>query len=1259
MSFVHLHNHSHYSLLDGLTKFDEMIGYALEQGSPAVALTDHGTMYGVIEFYQKAKKAGLKPIIGVEAYLAPSSRHEKNTREDARSRHLVLLAKNKTGYQNLIKLVSIAHLEGFYYKPRIDWELLEAHHEGVIALSACLAGEIPRLLSADKFEEARDKALEYDKLFGRGNFYLEIQDHPELEGQAKVNKFLIKLSKETGIPLVATNDTHYFKKEDDIAQDILLCLQNKKKITDTDRMKMIGHGDYSMRSNAEMIAAFKDVPEAIANTLKIAEACDLEIELGNIQLPHFEVPDGFNGDSYLRKLCEDGLEKRYGLIKDGNSFISKNNEISLTHGINLKKILERLDYELSVVAKMGWPSYFLIVADFVNWAKERKIVVGPGRGSAAGSLVCYLTGITNLDPLQYDLLFERFLNPDRISMPDIDLDFADARRAEVIDYVSEKYGYDHVAQIITFGTMAARAAVRDVGRVLDAPYDYCDKISKSIPMFTKLDEALRTVPEVKALYQEPEAKKIIDYARRLEGVARHSSTHACGVLITKEPLTNYVPIQHASSSDKTIISQYSLHPVEDLGLLKMDFLGLKNLTIIESTLKIIKNTRNKEIDIDLIPLNDNEAYELFRKGETTGVFQFESSGMKRYLRELKPTEFEDIIAMVALYRPGPMEWIPDYISGKNGKKKVVYLHEKLQPILAKTYGVAIYQEQVMQIARALAGFSPGEADVLRKAMGKKIPALLAEQKEKFIDGCVKNGIYKELAEKVFSFIEPFAGYGFNRSHAACYAMIGYQTAYLKAHYPAEFMAALLTSDQGDTDRVAIEIEECRNMNIKITPPDINESFGTFTVVSSGTKDNKPIADNEKINTIRFGLRAVKNVGEHIVEEIIKERKANGPYRDIFDLLERVTNRDLNKKSMESLIKCGAFDSLGDRATFLLSLEKLLNYNKEVARDKDSNQASLFADSLTIDLPKITLSQASPIDQNEILSWEKELLGLYVSEHPYNIFRPYLEGYAVSVTRLKGRRGDNSIVSAGVISTIKKILTKKGEIMLFVKVEDSLMSVEFLVFPRTYKETESVWIPGQAVIVSGTISEKDLEVKFLVDKAMALDYASPGESVDAFKKMMFNSPPAKKRFSSYGNNGSTVNGSDGSWGAKKVVNNSKSLVPNGGNFRAVVTKINQDKQASNPESKENVQEIKKDDAEFNNVADVNDILQIIIKKDLSSADSENLKNIFLAFPGETLVYLMLVVEGKYRVVKTSFRVKNSEELIVKLEEFLVDKFEVLD
>ena len=853
MSFVHLHNHSHYSLLDGLTKLDEMINFAKEQGSPAVALTDHGSMYGAIEFYQKAKKAGIKPIIGVETYLAPNSRFDKNTREDGRGYHLLLLAKNEIGYKNLIKLVSAAHTEGFYYKPRVDWEILEKYHEGLIASTACLAGEIPRLITGDKITEAKKRIKEYNNLFGQDNFYLELMDHPELEDMAKVNAQLLEFSKELNVPVVATNDIHYFKKEDAEAQDILLCLQNKKKITDTDRMTMIGYGDYSMRSNADMIAAFKDTPEAIANTLKIAEMCNLEIELGNIQLPYFEVPEGYDGDSYLRELCEKGILKRYpGAIEE-----------------ELKPVRERLDYELSVITKMGWPAYFLIVADFVNWSRENKIVVGPGRGSAAGSIVCYLTGITSLDPLKYDLLFERFLNPERISMPDIDMDFADVRRGDVIDYVARKYGRDHVAQIITFGTMAARMAVRDVGRVLDEPYDFCDKISKSIPMFTSLDEALKTVPEVKEMYSnDPAAKRVLDYALRLEGVARHSSTHACGVLITNKPLTDYVPIQYASSSDKSIISQYSLHPVEDLGLLKMDFLGLKNLTIIESALKIIKNTRGLDIDIDKIPLDDSAAYKLFQDGETTGVFQFESSGMKRYLRELKPTVFEDIIAMVALYRPGPMEWIPDYIAGKHKTKKVAYLHPKLAPILEKTYGVAIYQEQVMQIARNLAGFTMGQADVLRKAMGKKIASLLAEQKEKFIEGCVKNGVYKELGEKVFSFIEPFAGYGFNRSHAACYAMIGYQTAYLKAHWPVEFMAALLTSDYGDSDRIAIEIEECRNMGIKIMAPDINESFGTFTAVAAGTKENRPVREGEKVDTIRFGLKAIKNVGEHIIESII-------------------------------------------------------------------------------------------------------------------------------------------------------------------------------------------------------------------------------------------------------------------------------------------------------------------------------------------------------------------------------------------------------
>ncbi|MFA5131176.1 MAG: DNA polymerase III subunit alpha [Patescibacteria group bacterium] len=1193
MSFVHLHNHSHYSLLDGLTKLDEMINFAKEQGSPAVALTDHGSMYGAIEFYQKAKKAGIKPIVGVETYLAQNSRFDKNTREDARSYHLLLLAKNEIGYKNLIKLVSHAHTEGFYYKPRIDWELLQEHHEGIIASTACLAGEIPRLINADKLPEAKKRIKEYNDLFGQGNFYLELMDHPELPELIKVNEQLILLSKEMGIPLIATNDVHYLKKDDAEAQDILLCLQNKKKITDTDRMKMIGHGDYSMRSNAEMIAAFKHVPEAIENTLKIADMCNLEIELGSIQLPFFEVPSGYDGNSYLREWSEKGIAKRFpGASPE-----------------ELKLVNERLDYELAVIAKMGWPSYFLIVADFINWAKDNKIVVGPGRGSAAGSMVCYLTGITNLDPLKYDLLFERFLNPERISMPDIDMDFADIRRGEVLNYVGEKYGHDHVAQIITFGTMAARAAVRDVGRVLDEPYEFCDKISKSIPMFMKLDEAIKTVPEVKELYNsDPAAKRILDFARRLEGVARHASTHACGVLITKDPLTEYVPIQFASSADRSIISQYSLHPIEDLGLLKMDFLGLKNLTIIESALKIIKNTRGLEINIDDIPLDDKAAYRLFQEGETTGVFQFESSGMKRYLRELKPTVFEDIIAMVALYRPGPMEWIPDYIAGKHEIKKVSYLHPKLAPILEKTYGVAIYQEQVMQIARDLAGFTMGQADVLRKAMGKKIASLLAEQKEKFIEGCVKNGVYKELGEKVFSFIEPFAGYGFNRSHAACYAMIGYQTAYLKAHWPVEFMASLLTADQGDTDRVAIEIEECRNMGIKIMAPDINESFGTFTVVTAGTKENRIVQADEKVDTIRFGLKAIKNVGEHIVDALIQERKANGPFADVFDLLARVTDKDLNKKSLESLIKSGAMDSFGERGELLANMEKLLNYNKELARVKESKQSSLFAD-----LPSASnfqptrLTPAPPADQNEKLIWEKALLGLYVSEHPYNIFRPFLANYAMPLVKLSQHKGAERVISAGIVSTIKKIITRKGESMLFVKLEDATNTVELLIFPRLYKESHDLWLDGQAIIFEGKVSEKDREIKVLVNHAVALNQLDPAKSIDDFKRLMMSAGPPKPNYQN------------------KYRKDAKTVTPT---FSAT----------DKPEPSRKP-------------------LRLIFMTDLAAADLVNLKNIFSLFPGADEVYFKITENGKAKIIKTAYRVENAEELNKKLAEDFKDLLKI--
>ncbi len=1225
--FVHLHNHTHYSLLDGLTKLDELIGRAKEEGSNAVAITDHGVLYGAVEFYQKCKKAGVKPIIGYEAYVAPASRHDKNTRSDGRSFHLVLLAENTVGYKNLIKLVSAAHLEGFYYKPRIDWELLTQHHEGIIAMSACLGGEISQLILAGDLVKAKKRILEFSELFGPDHYYLEIMDHPELDGQDKVNQQLIAFSKELGVPLVATNDVHYFKPEDAEAQDILLCLQNKKKIDDTDRMRMIGHGDYSMRPAAEMEKAFAHVPEAIANTVKIAAMCNVDIPLGEIQLPSFEVPAGHDGNSYLRYLCEKGLEKKYGLIKDGDTFKLEAGRSEIPHNLTLEKIIERLDYELSVVSKMGWPAYFLIVSDFVNWAKDNKIVVGPGRGSAAGSLVCYLTGITNLDPLLYDLLFERFLNPDRISMPDIDMDFADIRRADVLNYVEQKYGQDHVAQIITFGTMAARAAVRDVGRVLGAPYEFCDKISKSIPMFTTLTKALAEVPEVKDLYQnEPEAKRILDYAKRLEGVARHSSTHACGVLITPKPLIEYVPIQYASSADKSIISQYSLHPVEDLGLLKMDFLGLKNLTIIESALRIIKKTRGLEIDIDDLPLHDEATFKLFQQGETTGVFQFESSGMKRYLRDLKPTEFEDIIAMVALYRPGPMEWIPDYIAGKHKEKKVVYLHEKLEPILARTYGVAIYQEQVMQISRALAGFTPGEADVLRKAMGKKIPALLAEQKEKFIDGCVKNGIFKELAEKVFSFIEPFAGYGFNRSHAACYAMIGYQTAYLKAHWPVEFMAALLTSDQHDSDRVAIEIEECRSMGLKVMLPDINESFDSFTVVTAGTKENRTAAPGEVVDTIRFGLNAIKNVGEHIVGVVIEERKENGPYADIFDLLERVNDKDLNKKSLESLIKSGALAGFGELGLLLANLEKFLLFNREISKQQESRQASLFSSETEFSLlSRPQLLDPITIPSIEKLTWEKDLLGLYISDNPLSMFNSYLSGFCIPLMQLGRHRGDDSVVVAGVITTMKKIITRKGETMLFVKIEDKGGSVELLVFPGLLKSTITLWQDSALVVARGRLSEKDSDLKILVDQAGPLWPDKPQESIDEFKRLLL----ANKENNRW-RPGQGQGQARGNWVKPNIV--------------APVAK---------PIATPEPAPVKI------NTSDIEPALRIAFKTAPTAAQQEILKTVFNSHPGSNPIYLRIPEGKREHVLRIAVLVDNSAQLRANLRESLLGAAQIVE
>ncbi|MEK7211366.1 MAG: DNA polymerase III subunit alpha, partial [Patescibacteria group bacterium] len=778
MNFVHLHVHSHYSLLDGLPKIPDLVKRAKELGQTALALTDHGSMYGIIEFYKACKKERIKPILGVEAYLAPGSRHDKHGGIDDKPYHLVLLAENLDGYKNLLKLITLANLEGFYYKPRIDKELLREHRGGIIALTACLQGEAPKAIRSGDLERAKNIIREYQEIFGPQNVYLEMQSHPEIPEQGVVNQAMVNLSRELGAPLVATKDVHYLKPEDKQAQDLLLCIQTGKTVADKNRMTMTGY-DCSMSSGEEMAAAFADLPEAVANTVKIAERCNVSFELGKNILPKFEVPGGRDENEYLRELCLDGLARRYPDAAQA--------------------IKDRLDFELAVIAKMGFASYFLIVADFVNFAKNRGIAVGPGRGSAAGSIASYALNVTDIDPLKYGLLFERFLNPDRISMPDIDLDFADTRRGEVIDYVTKKYGADKVAGIITFGTMAARAAVRDVGRVLGWPYGEVDRISKMIPppiqgRHIPLLTSIAENKELAEIYKDAKTKELLDFAAKLEGTVRHASQHACAVVIGDRPLTEYTPLQNAQNDDVSVVTQYSMKPIEDIGLLKMDFLGLANLTIIQDSLEIIEAVHGVKIDIDKIPLDDKKSFELLSAGETTGVFQLESDGMKRYVRELKPTELEDVIAMVALFRPGPMQFIESFIKRKHGKESIAYEHPLMENALKNTYGIPVYQEQVMQISKDLALFTGGEADTLRKAMGKKIAALMAEMRVKFIEGAVKNNVPREIAEKIFGKLEDFAAYGFNKSHAACYAMIAYRTAYLKAHYPNCFMAALLNSD---------------------------------------------------------------------------------------------------------------------------------------------------------------------------------------------------------------------------------------------------------------------------------------------------------------------------------------------------------------------------------------------------------------------------------------------------------------------------------
>jgi len=1078
LKFTHLHVHTHYSLLDGLAKIDDILDRAKELGMDSLAITDHGVLYGAIEFFIKAKERGIKPIIGCEMYLTPHDLHSKNpSSEDRKRHHLILLAKNEKGYKNLMKLISIAHLEGFYYKPRIDREVLRKYAEGLIGLSACAEGEVPATAIMGDLEKAEKLALEYQDIFGQGNFYLELQHHPKFSNQKIANDALIKISRKYNIPLVATNDIHYVNKEDAEIQDILLCIQTNKKVAEIDRMNLMDFELY-LKSPAEMAEHFKDTLDAISNTQEIVDKCNLKIKLGETQLPYFDVPEGFTAETYLRHLCEKGLKKRFGENAEN---------ISDEHR-------ERMAYELGVIEKTGYASYFLIVQDFVNWAKDQGIVVGPGRGSAAGSFVSYLTGITNIDPIKYDLLFERFLNPERVSMPDVDMDFADDRRDEVLEYVRHKYGNDHVAQIITFGTMAARAAVRDAGRALGLPYDFCDKTAKLIPQFSDIQEALEEAKDFKDLYNSGgDAKKLIDSAKRLEGVARHASMHACGVVITKEPVTEYTPLQNITGKGKGegTVTQYSSSTkysfVEKIGLLKMDFLGLKNLTIIQNTLRIVRKIKDLDINIDDIPLDDKKTFRLLQKAETTGVFQLESSGMKRYLKLLKPNVLEDIIAMVALYRPGPMDWIPDFIARKHGEKQIKYLHPKLEPILNKTYGVAVYQEQVMQIARDLAGFTLGEADVLRKAMGKKIFTLIQEQKQKFISGCIDQGIPGAIGEKVFEYIEPFAGYGFNRSHAACYALIGYQTAYLKARFPAEFMAALLTSDADVIDRVAIEVSECREMGIEVMAPHINESFEEFAVI---------VDPETKKERIRFGLNAIKNVGHNVAHEIVEERKKNGAYKNLTDFIERVATKDLNKKSIEALAKVGALEGFGERNQIIVSMENILAHSKNFQNIQNSHQISLFGVE-DISMPEIKFLETEPASPKQRLNWEKELLGLYISDHPVKEYKEYFRKMATPIKEITQQLVGQNINVGGVISKIDKIYLKNQKTMLFVTVEDMESKLEILVFPKTLEATGSVWEEEKIILVSGKLSDKDGQFKLLCDTVTAVTQ----EELDKFQRIL--------------------------------------------------------------------------------------------------------------------------------------------------------------
>ena len=1083
MAFTHLHVHTEYSLLDGASRIKDLVSRAKELGMDSVAITDHGVMFGVIDFYKECRKQGIKPIIGCEVYTAARTLFDKEVEKDKRMGHLILLARNNQGYRNLMKIVSEGYRHGFYYKPRIDKDVLRKYHEGIIALSACLAGEVQhRLLNGD-YDGARREALEMRDIFGEDSFYLELQDQG-LEEEARILPDMKRLHEETGIPFAATNDVHYVRQEDAVVQDVLMCIQTGTTVDEENRMRF-SNDQFYLKSEDEMRKIFSNIPEACDNTVKIAEQCDVTFEFGHLHLPDFNAPDGMSNRDYLRKLCEEGLVNRYG---DENGNVDE-------------KLHDRLDYELSTIENMGYVEYFLIVWDFINYAKNSGIMVGPGRGSAAGSIVAYTLRITDIDPIKYGLIFERFLNPERVSMPDIDIDFCYERRGEVIDYVTEKYGEDNVSQIITFGTMKAKQAVRDVGRVLNVSYPETDAIAKAIPFALKMtiDKALETSPELKAKYESEEiTRKVIDMARAIEGMPRHASTHAAGVVISKESIDEYVPLYLA---DKGLSTQFNMTTIEELGLLKMDFLGLRNLTIIRDALEMIEKNHGVKIDFSSMDYDDPKVYELIAGGNTGGIFQLESGGMTQFMKNLKPDCFEDVVAGISLYRPGPMASIPTYIENKKHPESIEYIHESLRPILSVTYGCLVYQEQVMQIVRDLGGYSYGRSDLVRRAMSKKKMDVMLEEKEYFINGktaddgtieimgCVRNGVPKEAAEEIFNQMVSFAEYAFNKSHAAAYAVVAYETGYLKAHYPVEFMAALLTSVMGDASSTAKYIRNCTEMGIEVLPPDVNQSSKKFSVV-----DGK----------IRFGLMGVKNVGEGPIDAIIEARESKGLPKDIFQLIDNTDIHRINKKAVESLIKAGALDCLDpNRAAHMGIYESLIESAQSDARNTLEGQLTLFqtnAETMEENMTVKKLPDVNNFDKDMLIAQEKEMLGVYITEHPLQEYRERIEKSVTLTSQDLSEVLDNeengnaesfvkdgmTAVMAGIITAKKKLITKSSKMMAFVDMEDLYGTVEVVVFPNVYEKYAGLIAEDRIISVSGTVNFKEGEVpKLLAEKIVDL------------------------------------------------------------------------------------------------------------------------------------------------------------------------------